>query len=64
VPQWVFYLVAMLFDAGTFVISSFYLIKSADGISGFVDFSCNKCQTVAHLNLRSMSAMVKMCVMD
>jgi len=34
VPQWTFYLMAMLFDAATFVISSFYLIKSADGISG------------------------------
>jgi len=33
-PQWVFYLMAMLFDAGTFVISSLYLIKSANGISG------------------------------
>jgi len=32
VPQWVFYLMAMLFDAVTFLLSSFYLIKSASGI--------------------------------
>jgi len=32
VPQWVFYLMAMLFDAVTILLSSFYLIKSASGI--------------------------------
>jgi len=34
IPQWVFYLMAVLYDAATFIISSFYLIKSANGISG------------------------------
>jgi len=33
-PQWVFYLMAMLFDAVTVLLSSFYLIKSASGIRG------------------------------
>jgi hypothetical protein len=32
-PQWVFYLLAMLFDAVTFLFASFYLIRSASGIS-------------------------------
>jgi len=33
VPQWVFYLVAMIFDAATCAISTFYLFRSASGIS-------------------------------
>jgi len=33
VPQWVFYLMAMVFDAITFMLASFHLIKSASGIS-------------------------------
>ncbi|KAF9642746.1 hypothetical protein BDM02DRAFT_3192741 [Thelephora ganbajun] len=33
VPQWVFYLLAMVFDAVTILLSSFSLIKSAGGIS-------------------------------
>lgn len=36
-PQWVFYLMAMLFDAVTCIISTFYLIRSASGINRFVD---------------------------
>lgn len=31
-PQWVFYLMAVLFDATTCVISTFYLVRSANGI--------------------------------
>jgi len=32
-PQWVFYLVAMVFDAVTCALSTFYLFRSASGIS-------------------------------
>jgi len=32
-PQWVFYLMAMLFDAVTCIIATFYLMRSASGIS-------------------------------
>lgn len=32
-PQWVFYLMAMLFDATTCIISTFFLVRSASGIS-------------------------------
>jgi len=32
-PQWVFYLMAMLFDAVTCIISTFYLVRSASGIN-------------------------------
>jgi len=32
-PQWVFYLMAMLYDAVTCILSTFYLIRSASGIS-------------------------------
>jgi len=33
VPQWVFYLMAVLFDAATCIISTFFLVRSASGIS-------------------------------
>lgn len=62
-PQWVFYLVAMIFDAATCAISSFYLFRSASGISRFVD-SCPTSGRGTHFAFRSMSALVKMCVMD
>jgi hypothetical protein len=61
-PQWVFYLVAMVFDAVTCALSTFYLFRSASGISRFVD-SPPTSGGGAHIVLRSMSAMVKMCVM-
>lgn len=32
-PQWVFYLMAMLFDATTCIVSTFFLVRSASGIS-------------------------------
>lgn len=32
-PQWVFYLMAMLFDVATCIISTFYLVRSANGIN-------------------------------
>jgi len=37
-PQWVFYLMAVLFDAVTCIISTFYLVRSASGISRLVVF--------------------------
>lgn len=39
-PQWVFYLVAMFFDAVTCAISTVYLLRSASGINRFVG-SCS-----------------------
>lgn len=48
VPQWVFYLMAMLFDAVTCIISTFFLVRSASGIKSVL----------------SMSAMVKMLFYD
>lgn len=39
-PQWVFYLVSMFFDAVTCIISTFYLFRSASDINRFVG-SCS-----------------------
>lgn len=63
-PQWVFYLMAVLFDGVTCLISTFYLMRSASGISRFVGSGYAKWKTSTYLNSRSMSAMVKMYVMD
>lgn len=38
-PQWVFYLMAVLFDAATCILSTFFLVRSATAISRFVGFN-------------------------